>query len=363
MLVKRYPASVVRQQIELVLRAWGMPEHHIALTADAMVETDLMGIDSHGISMLILYDQMQQAGQLQLAAEPKVVRQTASTALIDGGAGLGHPVAVACMQLAIDKALAHDVGIVTAFNSHHFGALGYYAQMATRQKLIAFISTTSRVVTVLPTHASERVLGANPLCFAVPTAEGPPIMVDISTSVVAANKVKVYALNGKDIPAGWVSGADGMPITDSGEAYRLLFENKAGGLSPVGGPGMALGGHKGYGLGIIAQILSSTLSGGSFSPIRNRTQKPSDPDNVGHFFMALNPAAFRPFDDFEDDLGDLVETLRATPSVRADEPVLVPGDPEWASHGERQANGIPLPQSLIEKIREIASAAGAQFLL
>jgi len=363
MSVTRYPAAAVRRQIEVVLHAWGMPEHHIAITADAMVETDLMGIDSHGISMLILYDQMQRAGQLQLGTEPTIVRQTASTALMDGSAGLGHPVAVAAMQLAIDKALAHDVGIVTVFNSHHFGACGYYAQMAARKNLIAFISTTSRIVTVTPTRGSARVLGANPLCFAIPTGNGPPIMVDISTSVVAANKVKVYAFNGKDIVSGWVIDADGRPLTDSAVAYDLLFNCKTGGLSPIGGPGMDLGGHKGYGLGIVAQVLSSSLSGGSFSPVRNRTQKPSDPDNIGHFFMALNPQAFRPFEDFQRDVGEMVEVLRATPSILPDEPVLVPGDPEWTSRRERLENGIPLPNSLVETIRDIAKSSGAEIAL
>ena len=346
-----------------MLRAWGMAEDKIRVTADVMVETDLMGINSHGISMLILYEQMQKAGQLRLTAEPRIVRQSATTALIDGGAGLGHPVSVMAMELAVEKALAHDIGAVSVFNSHHFGACGYYALMAVRKGLIGIVASSSRIVTVVPTHGAERVLGTNPLCFAAPAGRQPPVVLDMSTSVVAANKVKVYALNGKPIPSGWVIGADGQPLTDSEVAYRLLFEGSGGGLAPIGGVGKEMGGHKGYGLGIIAQILASTLSGASFSPIRNRTQKPSDPDNIGHFFLALNPAAFRPLEDFQGDLDDVVETLRATKPIEADTPVQIPGDPEWEARRERLEQGIPIPDTLAAKLREIATAAGAPFVL
>src|SRR5688500_1790033 len=123
----RFPASLVRAQIEAVLRGWGMSERNIAACADVMVETDLMGVDSHGISMLMLYDVMKQAGQINMTAEPRIVRESATTALVDGGAGLGHPSAVMAMQLAIEKALRHDLGAVSVFNSQHFGAAGYYA--------------------------------------------------------------------------------------------------------------------------------------------------------------------------------------------------------------------------------------------
>jgi LDH2 family malate/lactate/ureidoglycolate dehydrogenase len=188
-------------------------------------------------------------------------------------------------------------------------------------------------------------------------------VLDIATTVVAANKVKVYALQDHDIPAGWVVNEAGVPVTDSNEAYRLLFERSEGGLAPIGGDGMTLGGHKGYGLAIFAQIFSSTLGGGSFSPLRNRTQKPSDPDNIGHFFLALNPAAFRPFEDFCADMDVLVETLHGTKPADTADPVLVPGDPERQAWAERLANGIPLTQSLLQKLQEIARSAGAPFLL
>ena len=359
----RAKPETVRAQIEAVLRAWGMDEANIAVTAEAMVETDLMGVDSHGISMLLLYETMHRAGQLRLNARPRVVRESAGTAVLDGGAGLGHPVSVMAAELAAQKALAHDVGVVSVFNSHHHGALGYYARRMTAKGLIGIVSTTGRLLTVVPTFGAERVLGTNPFCFAAPAGRHDALVLDMSTSVVAANKVKVYAFSDRALPEGWMIDADGSPLTDAMAAYRLLFEGGGGGLTRVGGAGTEMGGHKGYGLALFAQILAGTLGGGSFSPVRNRTQAPSDPDNIGHIFMALNPAAFRDPDDFRRDMDDLIDTMRATPPADPDRPVLIPGDPERAARADRLQHGIPVPPALAEKIREIAEAAGAPFLL
>jgi len=127
--------------------------------------------------------------------------------------------------------------------------------------------------------------------------------------------------------------------------------------------GMLLGGHKGYGLAIFAQILSSTLSGGSFSPIRNRSQKPGDGDNIGQFFQVINPEAFRPREEFEADLDTLIDELRATRPANPDTPVLIPGDPEWKSREEKLAQGIPIADSLARTIRDIAGRAGAPYVL
>jgi LDH2 family malate/lactate/ureidoglycolate dehydrogenase len=357
-----FPAARVEEQAAEVLRAWGMDEPKIATTARLMVETDLRGIESHGISMLILYEEMQKGGGLKLAAEPRIVRESAATALIDAGAGLGHPASVMAMELAIAKAKTADVGIVSVFNSHHFGAAGLYAEMAARQGLIGIVSCTSRLVTVVPTYGGERRLGTNPFAFAAP-AKGNPVILDMSTSVVAANKVKTYALNGKDIPAGWVTDGAGAVLTDAEAAYELLFGGSEGGLAPVGGAGMDLGGHKGYGLAIFAQILSSTLGGGSFSPIRNLTQQRGEGDNIGQFFQAINPAAFRPEGEFERDLDAMIDVLRQTPPADPAKPVIIPGDPEWQSRERRLAEGIPLPESLLKRIAVIARGANAPFVL
>jgi LDH2 family malate/lactate/ureidoglycolate dehydrogenase len=359
----RVAAAIVRAQIEAILTAWGMDAEKIRVTAEVIVETDLMGIDSHGVSMLLQYWEMQRAGQLQLRAEPRIVRQTASTALVDGGAGLGHPVSVFAMELAIEKAAAHDVGVVSVFNSHHHGAVGYYAEMAARRGLLSMVASSTRVVAVVPTRGGERALGTNPFAFAAPAGRHPPVVLDIATSVVAVNKVKVYALKGLEMPAGWVVDGEGRPMTDARAAYELLVRGTAGGLVPIGGGDGETGGHKGYGLGLFAQIFASTLGGGSFSPIRKRSQRPDEPDNIGHFFMVLNPAAFRPPGDFEADLDAVIDDLKGLRPAVPGRPVLLPGDPERAARAEREAQGIPMAPALCDRIREIADASGAPYLL
>jgi LDH2 family malate/lactate/ureidoglycolate dehydrogenase len=206
------------------------------------------------------------------------------------------------------------------------------------------------------------VLGTNPIAFAAPTRRNPPVVLDMATTTTAANKVRARALRGKPLPPGWVLDGSGQPVTESAAAAAQIFERKEGGLSPVGGtPDMAS--HKGYGLALMAHILGATLSGGSFSPIRVKTQKPEDPDNIGHFMLAIDPVAFRPDGAFEHDLDEALDVLRATPPVEPGKPVLIPGDPEQAEREARLADGIPIPPPLAREIRDIAARAEVPFLL
>jgi LDH2 family malate/lactate/ureidoglycolate dehydrogenase len=360
--MKRVPAERVRQQIESVLSAWGMPPDLVCTTAEVMVETDLAGVDSHGVSMLMDYEQSKTKGKLNLQAQPTIVRENAVTALVDGGAGLGHPAAVFGMRLAIRKAQDLGVGVVSVFNSHHFGAAGYYAALAPAEGLIGMVTSATRTISVVPTRAAVPVLGTNPIAFAAPAGRNPPFLLDMATSAVAVNKVKVYDLNEKPIPAGWVLDEAGQPITDAGLAMDYLRNRDVGGLTPLGGrPEMSS--HKGYGLALLVHILGGTLSGASFSPIRNRSQRPDQPDNLGHFFLALDPKAFRPDGAFEEDLDQVIDVLHATSPVDASLPVLVPGDPEARTRQERLRDGIPLPDKLEAALRGVCERSGVPFVL
>ena len=356
------PAERVREQITSILGAWGMAEDLVRTTAEVMVETDLSGVDSHGVSMLMDYETSRQKGKLNLHAQPKIVRETPVTALVDADAGLGHPAAVMGMGLAIKKAQAMGVGVVSVFNSHHFGAAGYYAALASRQGLIGLVTSSTRTLTTVPTRAAVPVLGTNPIAFSAPARRHQPFLLDIATSTVAANKVRVFALNGKPLPSGWVVDERGGSVTDSARANDYVFGQKSGGLTPLGGTAETSS-HKGYGLAMMVQILSSTLAGASFSPLRNRTQKPGDPDNAGHFFFALDPKAFRPDGAFEEDLDAAIDVLRGTPPADPALPVLIPGDPETVSREKRSREGIPVTPALAGKIREICARCGVPFLL
>ena len=354
------PAEQVRKQILGVLDAWGMDPELARTTADVMVDTDLAGIDSHGLSMLMYYEGIRDRGELRLDVRPVVVREHGATALIDARGGLGHPAGVMGMELAADKAAASGVGVVTVFNSHHFGATGYYASLAAERGLVGLVTTSGRTVAVLPTRGAVPRLSTNPIAFAAPAGRNRPFVLDMSTSTVAANKVKVYDFHGKPLPEGWVLDEKGTPVRDAAVAMQHIFDRPDGGLTALGGtPEMSS--HKGYGLSVMVQILSATLSGGAFAPIRE--ERPGDPDNIGHFFLAIDPKAFRPPGEFEADLDAAIDVLHATPPVDPALPVLVPGDPEAASREQRSRDGIPVPQTLKDKIRAVCERAGAEYLL
>ena len=356
-------AGLVRGQIVSILGSWGMDPELVRTTAEVMVETDLAGVDSHGVSMLMDYENSKSKGKLNLKARPHVVKETAVTALVDADAGLGHPAAVMGMKLAIAKAKAMSVGVVSVFNSHHFSATGYYAALASKEGLVGMVTSATRSIAVVPTRAAVPVLGTNPIAFAAPAKRNRNFLLDMATSTVANNKIKVYDLNAKKLPPGWVLDGQGKPVTDPAEAMDIVYSRKSGGgQTPVGGtPEMSS--HKGYGLALMVHILGGTLSGASFSPIRVKTQKPSEPDRLGHFFLAIDPKAFRPDGAFEEDLDAVIDVLHGTAPVDPAQPVLVPGDPETASRERRLREGIPLPAPLLEKLRAICERSGVAFIL
>jgi LDH2 family malate/lactate/ureidoglycolate dehydrogenase len=356
------PAKHIREQLLSVLRAWGMSEAHAETTADMMLETDLRGVDSHGISMLPTYDREFRAGRLNMRPSFKTVREGPAMALIDADASLGHPVSVHAMNLAVDKCRQSAVAVVSVFNSHHFGAAGCYSRIAAERGVIGMVTASTRGVTMVPTFGAEPVMGTNPLAFAAPARRNPPFELDMATTTVAAGKVKVHKLNHRPLPPGWVVDGSGQTVTDPEEAFRYVFERPEGGITPLGGA-REVGGHKGYGLAVMVHILGGALSGASFSPIRNRTQKPSDPHNIGHFFLAIDPRAFRPAGAFEDDLDQVIDVLHNTRRADPRQPVLVAGDPEMATRAERLRDGVPIPDDLMAQLREVARQAGVPFIL
>jgi len=206
------------------------------------------------------------------------------------------------------------------------------------------------------------VLGTNPLAFAAPAKRNEPFQLDMATTTVAAGKVKVYKLNHKPLPPGWVVDEDGKTVTDETQAFGYVFDKKDGGITPLGGTRDA-GSHKGYGLAMMVHILGGALSGASFSPIRNRTQKPSDPHNIGHFFMAIDPKAFREPGAFENDLDQVIDILHGQKRADPNQPVLVAGDPEMLTKAERLEQGVPVPDDLMAQLRAVADRAQVPFVL
>jgi LDH2 family malate/lactate/ureidoglycolate dehydrogenase len=298
---------------------------------------------------------MRDAGILNLQPKLETVVDLPAIATIDGDGGLGHYPSVTAMNLAIEKCRQFGIAAVAVRNSNHFGAAGYYAWMAAEAGLIGISTTGVRNPATVPTFAAEPRFGTNPIAFAAPAGRNRPFLLDMATSTVAIGKLVLAARAHKPLPVGWALDKQGQPLTDPVQARDIRH------LTPLGAS-RELGGHKGYGLAMMVEILSSTLSGAAFSPTKPPHQ-PGEPYDVGHFFLAMDPGAFRDKAGFLGDLDAMIDCLHATRPVDPDQPVRVAGDPEADQMAERSANGIPLSAVLVDELRDIARAANAEFTL
>ena len=355
-------ASTVHDQILAVLTAWGMARDLAAQSAEAMAAADLHGIDSHGIATLIYYEGLIQSGAINLSPEIRVVAETPATALIDADGALGHGVARRAMTLACDKADALGIGAVAVLRSDHYGAAGTYVAQAADRGLIGLCVSNGFTRCVVPAGGRTPMFSTNPIAFGAPGRRNRPFMFDIATSTAAIGKVNLAWLAGKELPAGWVVDETGAPVTDAARARELVYAARAGGLTPLGGTA-EMGAHKGYGIIAMIEILAAVLPGAMVAPLQHLRPRDGTRTDTGHFFLAINPAAFRPAEEFRNDLDDMMDALRATPSANPANPVQVPGDREWATRVQREITGIPLGSKLIGQIEAIAERAGAPFLL
>jgi len=347
----RVTAPQLADQLARIFGSWGMPEAHVATTVERILYADLRGIDSHGACMLPFYQRLWHDGVLNPNPTIAVVQQTASTALVDGGGGLGHVAATFAMTRAIDLALAGGVGVVAVRNSGHFGAAGAYAAMAAERGLIGLTTCSTLTPAVVPTFGRQARLGTNPLALAAPAARHAPFLLDMATSTVSLGKLLERWRRGKRLPRGWAMAADGSPLTDGHAAWRARC------LTPLGGT--ALGGsHKGYGLAVAVEILSAVLPG--------LTSEPADGGRrarVGHFCLAIDPARFGEPMGFAVRMDSLIDALRDTPPATTGQPVLVAGDPERVTLAERTASGIPLAKAVFEDLRGVARDSRVPFVL
>lgn len=346
-------AELLEDQVRAIFHAWGLPAAQAEAAAGILVEADLAGIESHGVGLLTMYAQQISKGAVVPEAPITTVIDRGAMAVLDGGGGFGHLVSIQAATLAADKAGLFGVGAVTVRNSHHYGAAGLYARRIAERGMVGLSTTAVWRPAIVPIGGRRPMLGTNPIAFAAPGRRNLPFLLDMATSTAAIGKLRVRLFNGQGIPSGWAFDDEGGWERNPD---RALTEPK---LSPLGGD-EEHGGHKGYGLATMVEILSTTLAGATFAPSRPQDQVTH---GVGHFFLAIDPAFFRPEGSFEEELDALIEALRSTPALDESKPVQVAGDPEYRREKERRTNGIPLPSTLVERLREIASKAGAPFLL
>lgn len=355
---RTHELAVVQTQIESVLAAMGMGAEHAAITAGVMADADLCGVDSHGIALLLGYADLVAANAITMDATVKVAHKSASTAIIDAGGGLGYVPSVLAAELVIEMSRENGLAGVAVRNSGHFGAAGYYTRMMAEEGIIGMAMTNGAGGRVAPTRGREPKLSTNPLAFAAPATRNRTFHLDMATSTVAANKLRIRANEGMTIPTGWAQDEYGHPLTDPGQ-YELGSKFA---LTPLGGTEEGSS-FKGYGLAVMVELLSVGLSGASLvTSAGHGTRTPGSMD-VGHFFLAIDPMAFREKDAFQEVVDDLVDGLHATVPSNPSRPVLVAGDREDETREQRRRDGIPIRTGLHVRLEEVCRSVGAGFHL
>ncbi len=349
-----FSADRLREFTVSVFTKMGCPEEDARLAADVLLQSDLRGVDSHGVARLSGYVRLWEKGRINAQPNIQVVHETPTTATVDGDAGLGLVVAPFAMKVAIEKARQYGSGWVSVKNSNHFGIAGYHALLAVAEDMIG-ISMTNASPLVAPTYSSERLLGTNPMCYAFPAGKYPPMVVDMATAAAANGKLEIAQRSGAAIPEGWVQRADGGTSTDP---HQL---KQGGALLPLGSD-KDHGSHKGFGLGATVDILSAVLSGANYGPwvppFVAFLEPASDPvgQGIGHFFGAMRVDGFRPAQDFKDHMDNWISRFKSSATTDPDKKVVIPGEPEYLSEIERKEKGIPLIDAVVNDLNALAES-------
>jgi LDH2 family malate/lactate/ureidoglycolate dehydrogenase len=345
----RVDPDAIHRQVVAILQAVNVPDDHAQITAEILTAASLRGVDTHGVGNVTGYVQAIEAGRYTIPQSVEIVAESATTALLDGGNGLGFVAAHRAMTLSMAKAKQYGVGMVSVRNGHHIGMVGYYPLMAVAQDMLG-MAVTNASRSMRPAQGAHPRLGTNPIAFGAPAGQERPFLLDMATTTVASGKLSLARRLGAPIPAGWVVDAEGVPLTEP-PAQR----SEAWSQNPLGNS-IEQGGHKGYGLAVMVDILAGVLSGGGFSAQLAGGQNMT-------WTMAVDIAAFRPVAEFKTMMDAMIQELHATPPEPGAERVLVAGDPEFDMEVERRERGIPLHTTQHEAIVATARRVGAPVLI
>jgi LDH2 family malate/lactate/ureidoglycolate dehydrogenase len=331
----------------------GVPREDAAICADVLLESDRRGIESHGVNRFKpIYIDRILAGIQQPVTNFEIIRETPTTAVVDGHDGMGQVIGYKSMSMAIEKAKKYGMGMVAARNSCHYGIAGYYATMATKAGMIGVTGTNARP-SIAPTFGVEPMMGTNPLTFGMPTDEEFPFVIDGATSITQRGKIELFDRLGKPTPEGMVVGNDGLPKTDSTQILQD-FNRGTAALAPLGGIGEELAGYKGYGFAAVVEILSSALQQGNYMKMLLGLENGKKvPFHLGHFFIAIDTEAFMGADAFRKTAGDICRELRASKKAPGQERIYTAGEKEWLVWQERKDSGVPINESVQKEMCDV----------
>jgi L-2-hydroxycarboxylate dehydrogenase (NAD+) len=337
---------------------YGIPEKDAEICTDVLLESDRRGIESHGVNRFKpIYIDRIKAGIQNPVTQFEIVKETPTTAVVDGHDGMGQVIGYQSMEMAIEKAKKYGMGMVAVRNSTHFGIAGYYATMATKAGCIGITGTNARP-SIAPTFGVENMLGTNPLTFGMPTDEEFPFVIDCATSITQRGKIEYFARIGKDTPAGMVIGRQGEALTDSEQILKDLTTGEAA-LAPLGGIGDQLAGYKGYGYATVVEILSAALQQGNFlRMLTGISDGKKVPFHLGHFFIAINTEAFMGLEEFKKTAGDILRELRGSAKAPGMNHIFTAGEKEYLVWQERKDKGVPINEAVQKELISVRDELG-----
>lgn len=339
------PVKDLIQSCLALLQKVGVPPDQAATIAEIVVEADLRGVESHGLLRLPAYIHRVQAGLMTAVTAVKTVRERGATVLLDAQSGFGQVAGVVAMNQAIDRARQHGVGVAAVRNANHFGIAAHYAMMALSQRMVGVV-TANAAPSMAAWGGAAPVLGTNPICVAIPTGGNVDIVLDMASSMVARGKIRLAASKNQRIPLGWALDAEGHATEDPLAALK-------GTVVPIGGP-------KGYGLALIVDVLSGVMTGADFGTRLTSVHELKQNSSVGFVTQALDITAFAEWEEFQASMATLVAEVLNSPRAPGVSRIYLPGEIEWLKQQERLRSGVPVPQEVLQELRQLAAELGAQ---
>lgn len=347
--MKRYSHELVKKQAASIATAAGLPGDDAAILADSLVDADVHGISTHGVSRLNIYIRRIQKGLIDPEAKLVIERVRPSVLMVNASNGIGQVQAYKVLSLLMDRAQNTGTAAAAIHNSQHFGTLSYYCARAAAHDMVLLVFTNAEP-SMSPTGGREAYFGTNPIAAAFPSGKGFPVRIDMATSLVARGNIVAAHKRGEAIPEGWALDEEGNPTTDAAKA--------------LAGTVLTMAGHKGYALAVLVELLSGVLSGAAFGASVGSMYKHMDrPQNVGHFFCLFDIAAFMDVETFKQRIDRMIDEIKACRKRPGVDEILVPGEPEHRKALFNKANGIPLDAQTLEEFAALCKELQLAYLL
>ncbi len=343
---------------------YGVPLEDAKICTDVLLESDKRGIESHGCNRFkpIYIDRIVDGIQNPIT-NYEIIKETETTAVVDGHDGMGQVIGYKSMQMAIDKAKKYGMGMVVVRNSCHYGIAGYYASMAAKAGCIGITGTNARP-SVAPTFGVEGMFGTNPLTIGIPTDEEFDFVIDCASSITQNGKIEYYERIGEDVHPGTIVGLDGEPVTgDAGVALKKIRSGEAA-LTTLGGIGEALGGYKGFGYALAVELLSASLQDGNYGKDLNGKDKDGKkvPYHLGHFFIAIDTNHFLGEDLCRKKSGDIIRAIRASKKAPGAERIYTAGEKEYLVWQERKNKGVPISEPVQKEMSQVRDSLKLKYV-